>query len=94
MANVDGDFISGQSPVAAELLDGLGGDIVSGQAMESGATLSGFSSGATGAIYEMRAQDGSLGHPVFWTAGLIDTTGAFYTGPGPLTDVVVFKIVG
>jgi hypothetical protein len=40
----------------------------------------------------MRARDGTLGRTVFWNSDEIDEAGDFYTGPGPLTDVVVFKV--
>jgi hypothetical protein len=42
----------------------------------------------------MRAHDGTLSRLVFWTAITVDTGGAEYTGPGPLTDVVVQNIIG
>jgi hypothetical protein len=40
----------------------------------------------------MRAQDGTLGRTVFWNSGHIDDAGEGYSGPGPLTDIVVFKV--
>lgn len=39
--------------------------------------------------YRMRGFDTTLTRLVFWTATIIDTGGAQYTGPGPLTDVVI-----
>jgi hypothetical protein len=40
----------------------------------------------------MRARDGTLGRTVFWNSDEVDEAGDFYTGPGPLTDIVVFKV--
>jgi hypothetical protein len=42
----------------------------------------------------MRANDTTLGFPVYWNSTNIDTAGADYAGPGPLTDVVVSDIIG
>lgn len=37
----------------------------------------------------MRAFDTTLGQPVYWIVNdVVDETGAQYTGPGPLTDIV------
>lgn len=44
--------------------------------------------------YYMRAYDGTLGRYVMWTSTTIDATGATYTGPGPLTGIVVANVVG
>jgi hypothetical protein len=44
--------------------------------------------------YRMRAFDATLTRIVFWPSSVIDTPGANYTGPGPLTDVVVQDIIG
>lgn len=41
-----------------------------------------------GIVHRMRAIDTGLGQVVFWNAPVIDPTGLFYGGPGPLTDVV------
>ncbi len=40
---------------------------------------------------EMRGNDGTLGRLVFWMAANPDPTGAYYNGPGPLTDIVVVR---
>lgn len=50
--------------------------------------------GGSSVTYRMRGYDGTLARLVFWTAESIDDTGAEYTGPGPLTDIVVQMIVG
>ena len=44
-------------------------------------------------LYRMRANDGTLGYPVYWNSGVIDAAGADYSGPGPLTDVSVAEII-
>lgn len=44
--------------------------------------------GVTGE-FRMRAFDTTLGRIVYWTSSTIDTAGVDYTGPGPLTDVVI-----
>lgn len=50
--------------------------------------------GGGGVVYRMRGDDGTLGYPVYWNSSTIDTLGADYAGPGPLTEVVVSKILG
>jgi hypothetical protein len=44
-------------------------------------------------VYRMRAYDTTLAQSVFWGSSSIDTLGADYTGPGPLSDVVVQKVI-
>lgn len=44
--------------------------------------------------YRMRAYDETLGRVVYWTTIYIDKTGAEYTGPGPLTDIIVSHVIG
>lgn len=48
----------------------------------------------SGVSYRMRANDATLARVVYWTTGFVDATGAAYTGPGPLTDIVVSNIIG
>lgn len=48
----------------------------------------------SGPSYRMRGYDGTLARQVYWTATVIDPTGSQYSGPGPLSDVVVSKIIG
>jgi hypothetical protein len=40
----------------------------------------------------MRARDTSLGRYVYWTSFEIDTDASEYTGPGPVTDVVIYTL--
>lgn len=47
-----------------------------------------------GATFRMRGFDTTLTTQVFWASDTEDPTGANYTGPGPLTDVVVFARIG
>jgi flagellar hook protein FlgE len=64
--------------------------------MSNGAGLStkGLSSNSSGiAEFRMRGYDTTLASTVFWFAGSPDPTGVGYSGPGPLSDVVVFNIV-
>ena len=42
----------------------------------------------------MRADDATLGRPVYWDSAIIDSLGDDYTGPGPLTDIVLSKDLG
>jgi len=44
--------------------------------------------------YRMRAVDTGLARVVYWTASFIDALGTEYTGPGPLTGIVVSKVIG
>lgn len=41
----------------------------------------------------MRGYDGTLLAQAYWMANTIDSTGAEYTGPGPLTNIVVIKLM-
>jgi hypothetical protein len=54
-------------------------------------TVAGPSGGLT---YRMRGYDDTLATIVYWTASVDDPTGAEYGGPGPLSDVVVSKVLG
>ena len=53
----------------------------------------GIASGG-GVTYRMRAHDTTLGRYVYWAATEVDSAGASYVGPGPLTDIVVQNIIG
>lgn len=44
--------------------------------------------------YRMRAYDTTLLRFVYWDAPAIDTLGSTYSGPGPLSDIVVFMYQG
>lgn len=55
----------------------------------------GYAAGAatvSGTRYRMRAFDNTLSSVVYWTSTVADITGASYTGPGPLTSIVISKI--
>lgn len=54
----------------------------------------GGSINVAGVTYRMRGKDGTLGRLVFWNASSIDSGGDDYTGPGPLSDIVVQTIIG
>lgn len=57
----------------------------------------GYAAGAASVApitYRMRAYDTTLGQIVFWNSSQVDSAGADYAGPGPLTDVVVQVILG
>lgn len=41
------------------------------------------------AHYRMRGFDTSLSQTVYWDSPAVDPSGAYYGGPGPLTDVVL-----
>jgi hypothetical protein len=43
--------------------------------------------------YRMRAFDTGLGRIVYWNSDEIDGTGTDYTGPGPLTGIVVSEVL-
>jgi hypothetical protein len=64
--------------------------------MSLGIATDGLFGGTGGGVtYRMRARDASLGRYVFWDSeDSIDTLGAQYTGPGPLTDIVVQAVIG
>jgi hypothetical protein len=51
---------------------------------------------ATGVVYRMRAYDSGLAPPryVYWNSVIVDDLGTYYTGPGPISDVVVQNIQG
>jgi hypothetical protein len=46
-----------------------------------------------GYVYRMRARDTTLATIVYWNSYEIDAGGLDYTGPGPLTAVVVSNIL-
>jgi hypothetical protein len=46
-----------------------------------------------GLLYKMRARDGTLARDVYWDANVVDAPGTKYGGPGPLSNVVVSKIL-
>lgn len=51
--------------------------------------------GTSGGItYRMRGFDTSLNRYVYWDSTTVDSAGADYGGPGPLTDIVVQDIKG
>jgi hypothetical protein len=54
----------------------------------------GVGGGAAGPVYRMRAHDTTLGRYVYWQSSSVDSAGANYAGPGPLTDVVVQNVIG
>lgn len=47
----------------------------------------------TAVTFIMRGYDGTLLSQVFWNATTLDSTGASYTGPGPLSAIVLFNVV-
>jgi len=43
--------------------------------------------------YRMRGYDTTLAQTVYWTATIVDSAAAQYSGPGPVNDIVVSKII-
>lgn len=52
-----------------------------------------FSSDGPALFYKMRGFDVTLGRSVYWGTAAEDATGAEYTGPGPLTEIVVSHLI-
>lgn len=50
-------------------------------------------SGAPAFVYRMRGFDGGLNRTVYWTTEAVDPLGDEYTGPGPVTDIVVSNVI-
>lgn len=48
----------------------------------------------TAISYIMRGYDTDVSHLVYWTATTIDSDASTYGGTGPVTDVVVFRVIG
>jgi hypothetical protein len=97
MADVNGDYVSNQIDATfGGVQDGAGGDFMSGQVSStSSAAISGSTIGSGGSlVYRMRGYDTTLGYNVYWLAVTIDTAGSQYTGPGPLSNIVVYNVVG
>jgi hypothetical protein len=73
------------------------GDFITYSSLASSAvaaSLVELSSGSSlGITYRMRGTDDSLGEPVYWTSSLVDELGDDYTGPGPLSDIVVSGVI-
>jgi len=44
-------------------------------------------------IYRMRGFDGGLNRTVYWTTEAVDPLADEYTGPGPVTDIVVSNVI-
>ncbi len=94
MADVDGDIVPGQSnPATSGIMDGIDANSMSGLSSLGSGGFTGLT-GTTGRVYRMRAKDTSLSRTVLWNSGSVDATGIFYTGPGPLTDIVVYEVIG
>lgn len=80
-------------------ISALAMDSVAAPVLTASAADLGLSSGSavveegTGVIHRMRARDSTLGALVFWSSPTVDMAGDRYTGPGPLTDVVVQKVI-
>ena len=80
---------------ASELNNGsrlIGGNSKGGNFNYYASSITGDSAGGGGGapvIFRMRGIDGTLGYPVYWNSDVVDTPGADYAGPGPLTDVVL-----
>jgi hypothetical protein len=89
----DGDFTAGQGTVSgASELDAMGdGDFVAGQASSFDAAQP--TGGTPQVSYLMRAHDDTLDETVFWTSQEVDGDGSDYAGPGPLSDVVMVRVV-
>lgn len=64
------------------------------QPLDANAATLGAPEFTGGVTYRMRANDGTLGYPVYWESVAIDALGNDYSGPGPLTDVVVSEVIG
>lgn len=47
-----------------------------------------------GVIYRMRGYDTDIPSIVFWSAPIVDSTAAYYGGVGPVTNIVVQKVLG
>jgi hypothetical protein len=97
MSDVNGDYVPNQIDATfGEHQDGAGGSFVLGQVSStSSAAISGSAIGSGGAlVYRMRGYDGTLGYSVYWISVSIDTSGAQYTGPGPLSNIVVYNVIG
>ncbi len=63
--------------------------------MTIGLATDGFYGSGGGVTYRMRARDIVLDRYVYWNStAVIDSTGANYTGPGPLVDIVVQQATG
>ena len=56
--------------------------------------VAGGGGASSGVIYRMRAYDTSLTSYVYWNYPEVDSTGAGYSGPGPLIDIVISIIIG
>lgn len=63
------------------------------QAQGSEVLLGGEEIVVAGVSYRMRGFDTTLARTVYWTSDIVDASGTDYTGPGPLTTIVVQMII-
>lgn len=94
-------YAAGEAAHASDYSDGYAaGEAAHANDYSNGYTAgytAGYAAGAASVplVYRMRAKDTTLGEIVYWNSiGSIDGTGAEYTGPGPLIDIVVQAVVG
>ena len=50
--------------------------------------------GGSTLVYRMRGYDTDIPSIVFWSAPIVDSTAAYYGGVGPVTGIVVQKVIG
>ena len=82
----------GSLAFSGTLTDSLEGGLVPG---EGTTTVSGTIITHSGASYVMRGYDTDAAHLVYWTVdGTIDSDASLYEGAGPVTGVVVYKVIG
>lgn len=83
MATIDGEQVTpSPTPSVSPIVAIIRGEVSEGAGDGGGAIT-----------YRMRAYDTTLSQVVFWNSTSIDSLGASYLGPGPLTMIVVSSII-
>jgi hypothetical protein len=87
------NIVTGQTTISLSVTAGVSGELLSQPNPRITAAFSGTALVTPTNNYRMRGYDNTLTTTVYWTATSVDSTGAQYTGPGPLTNITIVHIL-
>jgi hypothetical protein len=87
------NIVAGQLTTSLTALAGVSGELLPQPNNKITAAFSGTALVTPTNNYRMRGYDTTLTTTVYWTATSVDSTGAQYTGPGPLTNITIVHIL-
>lgn len=90
--NID-TIVPGQGTTVTSVLSGTEAELLVQPNNKLTSKLSGTAAANPSNNYRMRGYDTTLTTTVYWTATSVDSTGAQYTGPGPLTNITIVHIL-